>query len=66
MATYVFSCASPVCSAQFSAPNREELVEQITKHVQVQHRVPNPTRPIMEFLEANAITVSGDQSGGAR
>lgn len=66
MATYVFHCASPVCNAQFSAPSRDELVDQITRHVQVKHRVPAPTRPIMQFLEANTITVTGGQSEGAR
>lgn len=55
MATYQFQCASPVCSTKLTAHTRDEVISLMTAHVKVQHRIPKPTRPIMQFLEDNTI-----------
>jgi predicted small metal-binding protein len=51
-----FQCGSPVCDTRFSAETKEQLMAAITQHIQRDHHVPRPTRPIMDFLEANTVS----------
>ena len=55
MAAYEFSCASPVCNTRLTAPTKEEVIARMTEHVRTDHRVPRPTRPILQFLTDHAI-----------
>jgi hypothetical protein len=55
MATYEFQCASPVCVGYSTAPTKDEAIAQMTTHVKVKHRIPSPTRPILQFLVDNTI-----------
>ncbi|HZN72935.1 MAG TPA: DUF1059 domain-containing protein [Micromonosporaceae bacterium] len=52
---YEFRCGSPVCKTQFTAPTRDELMAEVAKHVVVVHRIPNPTKSLVQFVEANTI-----------
>lgn len=52
---YQFTCASPVCHTRLSAPTKDEVMAKVAQHFAVRHRVPNPSRSIVEFVEANAI-----------
>lgn len=52
---YEFRCGSPVCRAHFSAPSRDELMREVMKHVRVTHRVPEPSKSLVAFLEENTI-----------
>lgn len=55
MPAYEFTCASPVCSTRLTAPTKDEVIARMTEHVKKDHRVPRPTRPILQFLTENTI-----------
>lgn len=51
-----FQCGSPVCNSRFTAPSKDELMREVTRHVQQVHRIPKPTKSILGYLEATAVT----------
>jgi predicted small metal-binding protein len=53
-----FQCGSPVCDTRISAPTKEQLMEAVTRHVQQDHHIPQPTKSILDFLEENTISES--------
>lgn len=60
-----FQCGSPACETRFSAPNKDSLLREMTKHVQREHRIPKPTKSILAFLEANTVReIAPTQSAG--
>ncbi|MGD0685751.1 MAG: DUF1059 domain-containing protein [Streptosporangiaceae bacterium] len=50
-----FQCGSPVCDTRISASSQEQLMDEVIRHVQRDHHVPEPTKPIIDFLKANTI-----------
>jgi hypothetical protein len=60
-----FQCGSPVCHTKFTAPTKDLLMQEITRHIQDDHHVPHPTQPIMDFLEANTISEVPDPPTGS-
>ncbi len=52
---YEFHCGSPVCNTEFSAPTKDELMREVAEHVRVKHRLAEPSRSIVAFLEANTV-----------
>jgi predicted small metal-binding protein len=50
-----FQCGSPVCDSRITAPTKAELMAAVTRHVQRDHHIPKPTKPILDFLEENTI-----------
>jgi predicted small metal-binding protein len=52
---YEFECGSPVCSTRLIAETKDELMGLVGKHVVGKHRVPSPTKSMVQFLEANTI-----------
>jgi predicted small metal-binding protein len=52
---YEFRCGSPVCKTQFTASTEDELLAQVARHVAVTHRIPNPTKSLVQFLKDNTI-----------
>lgn len=50
-----FTCGSPVCKAHFTAATMDELMGQIGTHVVVQHRIPAPTKSLVQFVVANCV-----------
>jgi predicted small metal-binding protein len=52
---YEFRCGSPVCKTHFTAPTQDELMGEIAKHVAVTHRIPAPTKSLVQFIKANTI-----------
>lgn len=50
-----FRCGSPVCTTRFTAPSKEELMVEVTRHVREVHRIPQPTKPILDYLEETAV-----------
>jgi Protein of unknown function (DUF1059) len=50
-----FTCGSPVCKTHFTAPTMDELMGKVGSHVVVQHRIPAPTKSLVEFVVANCI-----------
>jgi predicted small metal-binding protein len=52
---YEFRCGSPVCKTEFTAPTEGELMAHVAKHVAVDHRIPNPTKSLVQFLKDNTI-----------
>lgn len=60
-----FQCGSPVCKSRFSAPSKEELMAEVTRHVQQAHRIPQPTKSILAYLEETAVReVEPQRAGG--
>lgn len=57
-----FQCASPVCTTRLSAPTTEDLMHKMEQHVRTVHRIPRPTKSIMDYLAATAVshTTSSD------
>jgi predicted small metal-binding protein len=53
---YQFKCGSPVCKARFTAPTEDALMGQVAKHVAEHHRVPNPSKSLVQFLKDNTIS----------
>jgi hypothetical protein len=53
---YEFNCGSPVCKAHFSAPTMDALMGQVGTHVVVQHRIPAPTKSLVQFVVDNCIS----------
>jgi predicted small metal-binding protein len=52
---YEFQCGSPVCSTRITADTKDELMGKVAKHVAGKHRVPAPSKSLVQFLEANTI-----------
>ena len=52
---YEFRCGSPVCKTHFTAPTEDELMTQIAQHVVVKHRIPAPTKSLVQFVKENTI-----------
>ena len=52
---YEFRCGSPVCKTHFTAPTDDALMGQVAQHVAVKHRVPNPSKSLVQFLKDNTI-----------
>jgi predicted small metal-binding protein len=50
-----FQCGSPVCDTRISAASKEQLMDEVIRHVQQDHHIPKPTKPIIDFLKANTI-----------
>jgi predicted small metal-binding protein len=53
---YEFHCGSPVCHSRFSAPSRDELMRGVAEHVRTVHRIEVPTKSLLGYLEATAVT----------
>jgi hypothetical protein len=53
---FQFSCGSPVCKTHFSAPTMDALMSEVGAHVVVKHRIPAPTKSLVNFVVANCIT----------
>ena len=56
---YEFHCGSPVCKTHFTAPTESELMGKVAQHVVVDHRVPNPTRSLVQFVKDNCVSRVG-------
>jgi predicted small metal-binding protein len=52
---YEFRCGSPVCKTHFTAPTEAELMTEVARHVLVKHRIPTPTKSLVQFLKDNTI-----------
>ncbi len=52
---YEFRCGSPVCKTRFTAPTEDELMSEVAKHVVVTHRIPAPTKSLVQFVKENTI-----------
>ncbi|HEX3824738.1 MAG TPA: DUF1059 domain-containing protein [Mycobacteriales bacterium] len=51
-----FSCGSPVCKTHFTAPTTHELMAKVGAHVVVKHRIPAPTKSLVNFVVANCVS----------
>jgi hypothetical protein len=50
-----FTCGSPVCKTHFTAPTMDALMAKVGTHVVVDHRIPAPTKSLVQFVVANCI-----------
>ncbi len=55
MAQYEFVCGSPVCHTRLRAASKDDLMNEVAEHVKVKHRIPAPTKSLVQFVEANTI-----------
>jgi predicted small metal-binding protein len=51
-----FTCGSPVCKTHFTAPTSDELMAKVGAHVVVKHRIPAPTKSLVNFVVANCVS----------
>jgi predicted small metal-binding protein len=58
-----FQCGSPVCHSRISSPSKETLMREVARHVREVHRIPEPTKSILEYLERTAVR---DNTGAVR
>jgi hypothetical protein len=56
---YQFTCGSPVCKAHFTAPTKDALMAEVGAHVVVKHRIPAPTKSLVNFVVANCVSEVG-------
>jgi len=61
---YEFQCGSPVCNTKFSASSKNKLMEEVAEHVRKAHQIPVPTKSILSYLEATAVTEAGSSQAG--
>ena len=52
---YEFSCGSPVCKTRLTAQTEDELMGQVAQHVAVVHKIPAPSKSLVQFLKDNTI-----------
>ena len=52
---FEYRCGSPVCKAQYTAPTEDELMGVVAKHIAVAHKIPAPTKSLVQFVKANTI-----------
>ncbi|GAA1796197.1 DUF1059 domain-containing protein [Planosporangium flavigriseum] len=52
---YEFRCGSPVCRTSFTAPDEDALMIEVARHVAARHRIPKPTKSLVQFLKDNTI-----------
>lgn len=52
---YEFRCGSPVCTTHFTADTKDELMGEVAKHVHAKHRISNPSKSLVQFIEQNTI-----------
>jgi Protein of unknown function (DUF1059) len=50
-----FTCGSPVCKAHYTAATADELMAKVGPHVVADHRIPAPTKSLVEFVVANCV-----------
>ncbi len=53
--SYEFRCGSPVCSTSFTADTKDELMARVGKHVVEKHRIPAPTKSLVQYVERHTI-----------
>jgi hypothetical protein len=52
---YEYRCGSPVCSTRYTAPTEDELMGLVAKHIAVKHKIPAPTKSLVQFVKENTI-----------
>ena len=52
---FEYRCGSPVCKAHYTAPTEDELMAVVAKHIAVTHKIPAPTKSLVQFVKANTI-----------
>lgn len=52
---FEFRCGSPVCKTHFTAPTEDELMGRVAQHVAVVHKIPAPSKSLVQFLKDNTI-----------
>jgi Protein of unknown function (DUF1059) len=50
-----YKCGSPVCKAHYTAATTDELMGKVGTHVVVDHRIPAPTKSLVQFVVANCV-----------
>jgi Protein of unknown function (DUF1059) len=60
-----YTCGSPVCKTRYTAATAEELMGKVSNHVVVDHRIPAPTKSLVQFVVANCVheTAPGGRAG---
>jgi predicted small metal-binding protein len=53
---YQFTCGSPVCKTHFTAPTKDALMAEVGAHVVGKHRIPAPTKSLVNFVVANCVS----------
>jgi predicted small metal-binding protein len=62
---YQLACGSPVCEGRLASSDKEELMRELAEHLRTVHRIEVPSKSILGYLEATALTeVPADRVAG--
>lgn len=50
-----FACGSPECNTEFTATDREDLINQMSEHLKDVHNVQTATQTLLNYLEKTAV-----------
>src|SRR5579884_4541657 len=53
---YQFRCGHQECSSQYSASNKQALMQQVEDHLKEMHNVDKATETLMSYLEQTCVT----------
>jgi predicted small metal-binding protein len=55
-AMYQFQCGHQECFSQYTASNKDALMQQVADHLKEAHNVDKATETLMSYLEATCVT----------
>jgi predicted small metal-binding protein len=53
---YQFQCGHQECFSQYTASNKDALMQQVADHLKEAHNVDKATETLMSYLEATCVT----------
>jgi len=51
-----FQCGHLECGSQFTAADKDHLMQQVAQHLKDAHNVQQPTETLMTYLETTCVT----------
>ena len=55
---YQFECGHQECFSQYTASNKDALMQQVADHLKEAHNVQHATQTLMGYLEETCVTTT--------
>ncbi|HJT03095.1 MAG TPA: DUF1059 domain-containing protein [Pseudonocardiaceae bacterium] len=55
---YQFQCGHQECFSQYTASNKDALMQQVADHLKEAHNVQHATQTLMGYLEETCVTTT--------